>query len=163
MIDWKAVRMLITDVDGVLTDGSLYYDANGESIKRFNVRDGLGIKRLMAAGVKCAVITGRTSQIVEARLRELEYDAVLQGVIDKADGLTRVRKLLPGISAHEIAYIGDDVNDLPILALVGIPIAVADAADEVLRIARHVTAHIGGNGAVREVCDLILAAKSGSV
>lgn len=159
MIDWKRIRLLITDVDGVLTDGSLYYGDGGEALKRFNVRDGLGIKRLMATGVKCAVITGRSSKIVDVRLKELGYDVILQGVLDKAEGLDRVMRLLPGIVESEIAYVGDDINDLPAMNRVELPIAVADAAAEALSAARYITSRPGGSGAVREVCDLIVAAK----
>lgn len=159
MINWKDVKLLVLDVDGVLTDGSLYYNKKGEALKRFNVRDGLGIKRIMEEGIKTAVISGRYSKISRNRLKELGVDIILEGVYTKTEALRKVQKRYGDIDFDEIAYIGDDVNDIEIMKMVAFPVAVSDAVDAVKNVARFITKSGGGEGAVREVCDLILKSK----
>jgi 3-deoxy-D-manno-octulosonate 8-phosphate phosphatase (KDO 8-P phosphatase) len=159
MINWKDVKLLVLDVDGVLTDGSLYYDRRGEALKRFNVRDGLGIRRVGAAGIKIAVISGRYSKISRNRLKELGIDVIYDGVYNKVEALLKVQKRYGGISFDGIAYIGDDVNDIEVMKMVAFPIAVSDSVDAVKQAARIITKSGGGEGAVREICDLILRSK----
>jgi len=152
------VRLLVLDVDGVLTDGSLWFGPGGEVMKPFHVRDGLGIKQLLAAGIEVAIISGRRSAAVDARMRDLGVRRVMQGVEDKQAAL---ESLLAdtGIAAAEAACLVDDVPDLPLLRAVGLPAAVADAHPAALAVAHHVTSLPGGRGAVREFCDLLLAAR----
>jgi len=155
----KPVRLLVLDVHGVLTDGRLYFGPRGESLKVFHVRDGLGIVQLRRAAVAVAVISGRRSPMVNVRCRELGIAHVHQGVADKLAVLTRLcarLKLTPG----ECACIGDDLPDLPLLQAVAHSFAVADAHPLVRRAAAHVTRLPGGAGAVREVCDRLLAARA---
>jgi 3-deoxy-D-manno-octulosonate 8-phosphate phosphatase (KDO 8-P phosphatase) len=156
----KNVRLLILDVDGVLTDGSLYYDKRGEALKRFHVLDGLGIRRIMEAGLTVAVISGRRSRIARKRLKELGIDLIREAAYDKVAAFQDIRACCPDIRDEEIAYIGDDVNDVAIMKEVAVPIAVANALDEVKGVARYITRLRGGEGAVREVCDLILRSRS---
>lgn len=152
-----AIRLLVLDVDGVLTDGRLYFGARGEALKVFHARDGFGMRRLMAAGVEIAVISGRRSAAVTARCRELGVKRVFQGAADK---LAAFERLLQGarVAASECACVGDDVPDVPLFAVVGLSFAVPDAPAAVRRAAHHVTMLPGGLGAVREVCDRLLAA-----
>lgn len=152
------VRLLVLDVDGVLTDGRLAYDAEGRESKSFHVRDGYGMQQLMAAGVTVAVISGRRSPAAAARLAELRVPHVFLGRNDKRDVFDQLLNEL-GIPASEVACVGDDVTDLGIMALAGLGITVADAHPEVLRTADWVTAAAGGRGAVREICDLLLASR----
>ncbi len=152
------VRLLVLDVDGVLTDGRLAYDAEGRESKSFHVRDGYGMQQLMAAGVTVAVISGRRSPAAAARLAELRVPHVFLGRNDKRDVFDQLLNEL-GIPASEVACVGDDVTDLGIMALAGLGITVADAHPEVLRTADWVTAAGGGRGAVREICDLLLASR----
>ncbi len=152
------VRLMIFDVDGVLTDGGLYYDAQGEAIKRFNVMDGLGIRLLQQAGITTAIISARRSDIVAKRAADLGIQHVIQGRHDKLQAYQELCQTLH-ISAAETGFIGDDVVDLSLLDVVGFPVAVANAhADLVARVVLQTKAS-GGNGAVREVCDLILKAQ----
>ena len=154
------VRVLVLDVDGVLTDGRLYYGPRGEALKVFHVRDGAGLKQLAAAGVTVAVISGRRSTMTRLRCRELGIRYVLQGVRDKAAALrtlcTRLR-----VEPADCACIGDDTPDIPLMRLVGLAYAVADAHLEARQAAHRVTTLPGGQGAVREVCDQLLAARPG--
>ena len=152
------VALLVLDVDGVLTDGRLWFGAAGEAFKAFHVRDGLGIKLLRAAGVEVAVISGRSSPAVTARMQELGVAQVAQGVTDKTAALAGLLRAL-GVPAARTACLVDDTPDLPLMRAVGLPAAVADAHPEVLAAAVHVTAARGGNGAVREFCDWLLAAR----
>ena len=152
------VRLLVLDVDGVLTDGRLYYGARGETLKVFHVRDGLGLKRLAAAGVTVAVISGRESGMTGRRCRELGIPHLFQGVEDKLPVFLRLRKRL-GLAAHACACVGDDVPDVPLMREVGLAFAVADAHPQALGAAHVVTRLPGGNGAVREVCDYLLQAR----
>jgi 3-deoxy-D-manno-octulosonate 8-phosphate phosphatase (KDO 8-P phosphatase) len=151
-----AIRLLVLDVDGVLTDGRLYFGPRGEALKAFDVRDGAGIVRLRSAGVEVAVISGRRSPMVAARCRELKVRYLYQGVADKLTVFTRLRRRLKLASAA-CACVGDDVADVPLMRSMALSFAVADAHPEARRAARIVTRRGGGAGAVREVCDLLLA------
>lgn len=143
------------DVDGVMTDGSVVYTSDGNEIKAFNIKDGLGLKLLQRAGLKTAIITGRTSQMVERRSTELGIDWLIQGREDK---LTALQKLADeqGFTLQEIAYIGDDLPDLAAIQSVGVGMAVADANTRVIQAAQFVTKQPGGHGAVREACEWLL-------
>ncbi len=152
------VRMLVLDVDGVLTDGRLYYGARGESLKVFHVRDGHGIKEVAAAGITVAIISGRKSAAVARRARELGIRHVTQGATDKLASLTRLAKAR-SLSLDQCACVGDDTPDAPILKAAGVAIAVADAHRDALAAADLVTSRPGGRGAVREVCDWLLDAR----
>jgi 3-deoxy-D-manno-octulosonate 8-phosphate phosphatase (KDO 8-P phosphatase) len=152
------IKMLILDVDGVLTDGSIILDNDGNEYKSFNVRDGHGIKMLIRAGIHVAIITGRHSKVVERRAQELGITEVFQKCHDKR---TAYKKLMEqyNLEDPEVAYVGDDIVDAPIMALVGLPVAVADATEDTKGYALFVTESRGGRGAVREVTDFILKAK----
>ncbi|MBS0579933.1 MAG: HAD hydrolase family protein [Proteobacteria bacterium] len=152
-----AIRLLLLDVDGVLTDGRLYFGARGEALKVFHVRDGQGIVQLRHAGIAVAVISGRRSPMVAVRCRELGIEHVHQGIADKLAVFRRLCARLK-LAPAACACIGDDLPDLPLLEAVGRSFAVADAHPDVRRAAGHVTTLPGGSGAVREVCDLLLAA-----
>ena len=155
------VRMLAMDVDGVLTDAGMYYSESGDELKKFNTRDGMGIKMLQAAGIITAFITKENTAIVERRGKKLAVPEVHQGVDDKLTDLTRlVRKY--GFTLAQVAYIGDDVNDLETLQAVGFSAAPADAMPIVIQAVHYVCAKKGGEGAVRELADLILAARGKS-
>jgi 3-deoxy-D-manno-octulosonate 8-phosphate phosphatase (KDO 8-P phosphatase) len=154
----RRVQLLVLDVDGVLTDGRLFYGARGESFKAFHVRDGHGIKQVSAAGVTVAIISGRKSAAVARRARELGIRHVMQGATDKFAALTRLAKAR-AVPLEHCACIGDDTPDAPMLAVAGLAIAVADAHADALAAADLVTSRPGGYGAVREVCDWILDAR----
>jgi 3-deoxy-D-manno-octulosonate 8-phosphate phosphatase (KDO 8-P phosphatase) len=153
------VSLVVLDVDGVLTDGRLWYGPEGENLKVFDVRDGHGIKSLIAAGIGVAVISGRRSAAVTARMRELGVSDVAQGVGDKARALAELLKR-NAVDARRVACLVDDTPDLDLMAAVGLPAAVADAHPDVLAAAGHVTRARGGRGAVREFCDWLLASRS---
>ena len=156
------VRLLVLDVDGVLTDGQIHYDADGREAKVFNVRDGYGIKQVAAMGVTVAVISGRKSRPVEVRTAELGIEHVRLGQSDKLIALREITERLK-IPFDEVACMGDDLPDRPIMEVAGLGIAVADAHPVIVEIADWCTRLGGGRGAVREVCDLLIAArKSGS-
>jgi 3-deoxy-D-manno-octulosonate 8-phosphate phosphatase (KDO 8-P phosphatase) len=152
------IALVVLDVDGVLTDGRLWYGPDGESMKSFHVRDGHGIKTLIASGIGVAVISGRRSAAVTARMRELGVTDVAQGVGDKARALGELLKR-NAVDARRVACLVDDTPDLGLMKAVGLPAAVADAHPEVLAAAKHVTRAAGGRGAVREFCDWLLAAR----
>lgn len=152
------IRLLVLDVDGVMTDGRIYLGGRGEEIKVFDVRDGYGLKRLMAAGVEVAVITGRSSEALERRACEIGIREVHQGVEDKGALLDRLL-FERDLRADAVCCVGDDLPDLPLLQRAGLGVAVADAAVEVRDAAAVITKRRGGRGAVREVCELILAAR----
>ncbi|HVS76033.1 MAG TPA: HAD hydrolase family protein [Steroidobacteraceae bacterium] len=152
------VRLLVLDVDGVLTDGRLYYGARGEALKVFHVRDGLGLKLLAAAGVTVAVISGRRSGMTGRRCRELGIRHLLQGVEDKLAAFHRLRARL-GLASGVCACVGDDIPDVPLMREVGLAFAVADAHPQARGAAHVVTSLPGGRGAVREVCDYLLDAR----
>ena len=152
------IRLLVLDVDGVLTDGRLYYDADGRETKSFHVRDGYGIQQVLAAGLLVAVISGRRSTAAAARLAELRVPHVFLGRNDKRQVLEQLLAEL-GIPVASVACVGDDVTDLEIMVPAGLGITVVNAHPDVLRAADWVTVAAGGRGAVREVCDLLLAAR----
>ena len=153
------IRLLVLDVDGVMTDGRLYFGPHGEALKVFHVRDGQGIKHLDAAGIQVGVISGRRSKMVAARCRDLGVEHVIQGARDKVAAFTKLRAKLR-IAAAECACVGDDSLDVPLMGAVKLAFAVADAHRDALRAAHVVTSLPGGQGAVREVCDYILDARS---
>lgn len=152
------IRLLVLDVDGVMTDGRLYFGPRGEALKVFHVRDGQGIKHLDAAGIQVSVISGRRSKMVSARCRDLGVAHVIQGARDKLAAFTKLRAKLR-IAASECACVGDDSLDVPLMSAVRLAFAVADAHRDALRAAHVVTSLPGGQGAVREVCDYILDAR----
>ena len=156
---WSKVRALITDVDGVLTDGGLYYAENGDELKRFDVRDGQGLVLLREAGLLTAIVTRKQTTIVTRRALELGITEVHQNVTDKGATVAAFAAL-HHLAPAAICYVGDDLGDLPAMGLVGLSVAVADAVREVRRAAAYVTRAHAGHGAIREVCDLILAART---
>lgn len=153
-----AVRLMLFDVDGVMTDGGLYYTDSGEEIKVFNTLDGLGIKMLRDSGVRVGIITGRTSRIVEQRARHLGIDYVFQGVHDKLAAFVTVQQQA-GVDAAQCGFMGDDLVDLPVLRRAGLAVAVPEAPELVRSHVHYVTGQPGGRGAVREVCELIMRAQ----
>lgn len=161
LIPARGIRLAVFDVDGVLTDGRIILGPGGEEYKAFHVRDGHGLVSLRRAGVDVAIITGRESAAVRVRMQELGVRHVRQGVRDKWAELGGLLRELD-VQASEVCYVGDDLPDLEPMRNVGLAIAVADAADEVLEVAAGVTANNGGHGAAREVCDLLLAAGQAS-
>lgn len=152
------IELLILDVDGVLTQGDIIYADDGSQLKIFNVKDGLGLRMLMDAGIETAIITGRSAGALNARVKNLGIPTLMDGVSDKAVALDELAKKT-GIPKEKMAIIGDDLPDLPVMRRVGISIAVADAAAEVRCFADITTARSGGQGAVRELCEAILKAK----
>ncbi len=151
----KAIRLLLLDVDGVLTDGGIAIDARGIEISRFDVRDGHGVKLLQRAGIQVGLLTARTSRAVTVRAAQLSIDLVHQDVSDKAEGYARIKKET-GLSDRDVAYVGDDMVDVPVLRRVGFAVAVADAWAGAKQVSDYVTEHPGGHGAVREVAELVL-------
>jgi 3-deoxy-D-manno-octulosonate 8-phosphate phosphatase (KDO 8-P phosphatase) len=152
------IKLLVLDVDGVLTDGRLYYGPGGEELKAFDVRDGAGIKLLEAAGVETAILSGRESEALRRRMEDLGISLAVTGSGDKAAGLRELaaaRRLKP----EEIGYVGDDLMDLPAMRLAGWSACPADAVAEIRAAAAHVTAANGGRGAVREVAEHLLKAR----
>jgi 3-deoxy-D-manno-octulosonate 8-phosphate phosphatase (KDO 8-P phosphatase) len=152
------VRLAIFDVDGVLTDGTLYIGAQGEAFKAFNILDGHGIKMLQAAGIATAIISGRSSEAVTRRAQELAIAHVVQGSPDKVADFERVAGGL-GIEHAACAFVGDDLPDLGVMRRCGFAVAVANAAEQVKEAAHYVTAAHGGRGAVREFCELVLRSR----
>jgi 3-deoxy-D-manno-octulosonate 8-phosphate phosphatase (KDO 8-P phosphatase) len=151
------IRLVLLDVDGVLTDGRLYYGADGEALKAFDVKDGHGVV-LLRDQVDFGVISGRPGKASETRLRELRFKHLVFGERDKLEGYAKLAHL--GVPDDEVAYMGDDVNDVPLLRKVGLAACPADARPEARAVAHLVASARGGRGAVRELCDLILAAKA---
>jgi 3-deoxy-D-manno-octulosonate 8-phosphate phosphatase (KDO 8-P phosphatase) len=154
----KSIRLLILDVDGVLTDGRLYFDAKGETLKVFHVRDGHGIKMARRGGIEVALVSGRRSDATFHRARELEISRFYEGVRDKVAILEELLAAL-NLKLPEVAAVGDELVDLPLFHRVGLGVAVADAVPEVKAAAHWVTSLPGGTGAVREACDLLLKAQ----
>ncbi|WP_026839831.1 KdsC family phosphatase [Citrifermentans bremense] len=154
----KKIKLLILDVDGVMTDGRIIFDSNGVESKFFNVKDGHGIKMLQRSGIEVGIISGRESQVVYNRAVELGIGQVYQKSLDK---LVPYRQMLEatGLTDDQVAFMGDDVIDIPLLKRVGFAAAPADAVCEVFEFAQFVAKNRGGWGAVREVCDLILKAQ----
>jgi len=152
------IKLVIFDVDGVLTDGGLYFTDDGREIKKFNVKDGLGISILVKKGIEVAIITGRNSVIVADRMKSLGVNHVYQGRMNKLETYENL-KLALQISDDEVAFVGDDIIDLPIMNRCALSVAVADAHDDVKEKAQLVLSKNGGMGAARDVCDLILKAQ----
>lgn len=151
--------MLILDVDGVLTDGTLIYDNEGNNLIAFNVQDGYGINFAMNNGLTIGVITGRKSEAVKHRIKDLGIKDFYSGAIDKITPYNKIKEKYK-YSDNEIAYIGDDILDIPLLQKVGLPIATKNARRETKKYAEYITQKKGGNGAVREVIDMIMNAKN---
>jgi len=155
----KKIKLLLLDVDGILTDGSIMYTGKGEEIKTFNAKDGLGIKLLINAGIKVGIITGRKSNALTSRCEDLGIDLVFDGIKNKINALETILKHTE-IAPEETAVAGDDLPDLPVMKRVGLSITVPDASCHVIDRADVVTAFKGGHGAVREICEDILKAKN---
>lgn len=154
----KGIRLLLLDVDGVLTDGSIIYTPDGNEIKAFSTRDGLGLRLVQKAGLQVGLITARTSEVVQRRADNLGISLVYQGAGKKLEVFQRILAE-QGLQPPQVAYVGDDWLDLPLLTRVGLAVAVADGAAEVREVAHYVTELPGGRGAVREVCDLLVEAQ----
>lgn len=152
------VRLLSLDVDGILTDGGLYFADNGLTLRKFNVKDGQGIKHVLEAGIEIAVISAGTQEAIRRRMESLGIPHIFTGVPDKLEALTGLCRRLD-IDLADVIHMGDDVNDLPVMEVVGYPITVPDAVAEALDGAVYVTTRMGGAGAVREICDLLVAAR----
>ena len=153
------LKLVVLDIDGVLTDGRLYYGPQGETLKVFNVRDGFGIKELQRNGIEVAVITGRNSEMSAARMRDLGVTHLVQGREDKGVALEELLARL-NISPDDTAYMGDDVVDVPAMQQVALALTVQDAHPDVIPVAHWRSRLPGGNGAVREACDLLLSARA---
>ncbi len=151
----KKIKLLICDVDGVLTDGGLYFDKNGDELKRFYVQDGHGLKSLMQYGIEVAIISARNTPSVEYRMKNLGIKHYYQGQDDKKIALQELIQKLK-LNLEQVAYIGDDVIDLPVMTQVGFAIAVSNANEAIKPYAHYITLKQGGQGGVREVCDLLL-------
>jgi len=154
----KKIKLLLLDVDGVLTDGGIIYNDNGAETKVFNVKDGLGIRLLMEAGIHLGIVTGRRSNALYSRCKDLGIDLIYDGIGNKVDVLDALLEQT-GVSAEEVAFIGDDLPDLALMKMIGLAIAVGDAHHSIIDNADMVTSAKGGNGAVREACEAILKAK----
>ncbi|PIJ51047.1 3-deoxy-D-manno-octulosonate 8-phosphate phosphatase [Erwinia sp. OLTSP20] len=154
----RAIKLLICDVDGVMSDGVIYQGNNGEELKAFNVRDGYGIRCLLTSGVEVAIITGRKAKLLEDRCATLGITHLYQGQSDKLLAFAELVDKLSLLPEH-IAYIGDDLIDWPVMAQVGLSVTVADAHPAMLPRADYITHLAGGRGAVREICDVILIAQ----
>jgi len=153
----KGIRMLVLDVDGVLTAGQIFLTDGCEQIKAFNVRDGHGIKLLQRMGIEVAILTGRTSKVVEHRAQELGIKHLIQGSLRKADGIAVLCEKA-GIQASDCAYMGDDVIDLPAMAVCRLSMAPIDAHQGVRSKVNWISAYAGGNGAVRQACEALILA-----
>lgn len=154
----KKVRLLILDVDGVMTDGKIIIDDAGNEAKHFNVRDGHGIKMIMRHGIDVVLLTGRRSKVVEHRAKDLGISEVHQGAHDKL-GIFEAILRSKSLRYENIAFVGDDIVDVPVLKRAGFSVAVADAAEHVKKCVDYITHNSGGAGAVREVCEMILKAQ----
>ncbi len=154
----RLIKLVIFDVDGVLTDGSLFLGDDGQEYKAFNAKDGLGMKLLQASGVEIGIITARTSRVVEHRMHSLDIKHVYQGRHDKGLAFDELIDKL-GLRHEQVAYVGDDVIDLPVMRKAGLAIAVQDAHPLAKQHAHWQTPHNGGRGAARDVCELIMEAQ----
>ncbi len=157
----QEIRLFATDVDGVLTDAGMYYSESGDEWKKFNTRDGMGIKLLQKAGLVTAIVTQERTRLVARRAEKLAIPELHQGVMDK---LSVIREMAArhGISLQQVAYIGDDVNDIEALQAVGFSAAPADGLPQVLKVVDYVCRQKGGEGAVRELAEMILLARPGA-
>ncbi|MBH58058.1 MAG: HAD hydrolase family protein [Planctomycetaceae bacterium] len=153
--DFEKIKLILSDVDGVLTDGGISFDNNGVESKQFHIKDGLGIKMWQRAGFRFGILTARTSHIVKVRSAELGIDIVRQGFESKLPTAETLAQSM-NLSLEEVCYIGDDLTDLPVIRAVGLGVAVADAVSELLSAADLVTQKAGGKGAVRELIEQIL-------
>jgi len=153
------VKLLLLDVDGVLTGGQIIYSGTRVETKIFNVKDGLGIRMLMEAGIEVGIVTGRTSEALMQRCRDLHISLVYDGVKDKGALMDQILSK-QGVEAHEVAFVGDDLPDISLMKKAGVGIAVNDAHEMVKKHADIITSRNGGDGAVREVCEMILEAKN---
>tara|TARA_Y100001935_G_C17311708_1_gene517021 strand:- start:4498 stop:5025 length:528 start_codon:yes stop_codon:yes gene_type:complete len=153
------ISLIIFDVDGVLTDGSLYLDDDGKEMKAFNSRDGHGMKMLQEAGILIGIITGRKSNVVSARMASLNIEYVLQGVEDKLEAYNKIKNIV-GLKNSQIACVGDDIVDLPMMNEAGLSICVADGHEIVKQKAHYITKMKGGRGAAREICEMILKSQN---
>jgi len=151
----RKIKFLLLDVDGVMTDGGIYYTENGDEMKKFNIHDGYGLAKLRRAGIKIGIITGRVSKIVTRRAIDIETEEVYQNLENKLEAYETIKKKY-GLKDENIAYIGDDEFDLPVLNRVGFSAAPRDAMPSVKKNVHYVCSKCGGNGAVREVIELIL-------
>ena len=158
MKEAEKIRLILSDIDGVMTDGKIIHDSRGNEIKEFSARDGFGIRLWMKNGGLFGIVTGRESNVVKIRADELGVNLLEQGIIDKAETVYRIASRL-GIPLKETAFIGDDYPDLPALKIVGFPAAVADAADEIRDAAVWVSDVPGGRGAVRQLIETVLKAQ----
>ncbi len=156
---WKNVRVLVMDVDGVMTDGKIVFDSSGNELKFFCVKDGFGLARWHQLGKKSAIITARHSKPVEMRARSLNIDVVFQDAYPKLEWYDKVLTTF-GVTDDQVCYIGDDLADIPVMRRAGIGVAFANAVDETKAAADYVTKNSGGNGAVREVIEMILKAQN---
>lgn len=156
---FKQVRLLLLDVDGVLTAGEIIYSDSGEQLKVFNVKDGLGIRMLKEAGIQVGIVTGRSGRALQHRCENLGIDLLFDGVKDKSQALAQAT-VRTGISPEHTAFIGDDLPDLAIMKRVGLAVAVADAPEQVRKAAHFTTSAPGGKGAVREVSEAILKSQA---
>jgi 3-deoxy-D-manno-octulosonate 8-phosphate phosphatase (KDO 8-P phosphatase) len=154
----KNIELLLLDVDGVLTDGSITYSDSGEQIKSFNSKDGLGLRLLMDAGIKVGIITGRKSKALVYRCKNLGITLLFDGIKDKSKALDKITDST-NINKENIAFVGDDLIDLPVMKAVGVSFCVADATQDVKNNSDIITRQKGGHGAVREICESILKAK----
>ncbi|NQW30394.1 MAG: HAD-IIIA family hydrolase [Ignavibacteria bacterium] len=149
------IEMLVMDVDGTLTDGAMYYGAEGEELKRFSTRDGMGVTLLQRSGIQCAIITSENSPIVAARAKKLGIENVILSSRQKPDSLRELSEAM-SLALKSIAYIGDDVNDIQVMQIVGLSACVADAAEQVQSVSHVICSKSGGYGAVREFAEFIL-------
>jgi 3-deoxy-D-manno-octulosonate 8-phosphate phosphatase (KDO 8-P phosphatase) len=154
----KKIKMLILDVDGVMTDGRIIMDDAGRETKQFDVRDGHGLKIIQSYGIKVVLLTGRQSEVVKHRARDLGIKEIHQKVFNKKEIFEKILKKNK-LAPEEVAFLGDDIIDIPVLKAVGFSVAVADALDVVKKSVDYVTKHGGGRGAVREICELLLQAQ----
>lgn len=157
----KSVRLLSLDVDGILTDGGLYYTETGDELRKFNVKDGMGIKKLREAGVEVCIISASTTNAIQERGKRLGLTHVYTGATNKIEILQTICKDL-GVSLENVAHMGDDLNDIVIMEAIGTPITVCDAVELVKRNTIYITQKAGGQGAVREICDLLIEVNQGS-
>lgn len=154
----REIKLLVLDVDGVLTDGRIIVSDSGDEVKHFNVRDGHGIKMIMRYGIEVLFLTGRISKVVNHRAKELGITEIYQGIFDKAKACDEILQK-KSLQFEEIAYMGDDIVDIPVLQRVGFSVTVSDASEYVKNFVDYITTKEGGKGAVREVCEIILQAK----
>jgi YrbI family 3-deoxy-D-manno-octulosonate 8-phosphate phosphatase len=160
--DLKSIKLLVMDVDGTLTDCGMYYSANGEELKRFSTRDGMGITLLKSNNIETAIITSEESQIAKSRANKLKIGHVILGCKNKTEALKELALKL-NLNLNEIAYIGDDINDENVMNICGYSACPSDAVQTILNTADYVCEHKGGNGAVREFCELILTSQDKSI